>query len=364
MTQYSILIVDDDTTVCFALEALLADVPAVLFFANSGQDALHQAGHLLPDLILLDVMMPGMDGFEVCRRLREDQQLAEVPVVMVTALDDRESRLRGIQAGADDFLSKPVDRLELLTRVQGILRLNRYRKLVDERIHFAQELEVKNTQLRHLSQRLVDVQEAERRFIAQELHDDIGQTLTGLKWMVDIALKQDGAEQAQTLSSAHETIAELSTRIRNLSLDLRPAMLDDFGLFAALEWLFKRYTEQTHIYIKHNFDFVDERRFPRQVETAAFRIIQESLTNVARHARVGEAEINILVDTVLRIEIRDCGQGFDMNRLNETVYQTGGLSGMRERVTWLGGEFEIRSVPGEGTTVSAFFELPMQENHG
>ena len=83
-----------------------------------------------PDLILLDVMMPGMDGFEVCRSLRADPLLAEVPVVMVTALDDRDSRLQGIEAGADDFVSKPFDRVELRARVRTIARLNRYRQLL------------------------------------------------------------------------------------------------------------------------------------------------------------------------------------------------------------------------------------------
>jgi putative two-component system response regulator len=80
---------------------------------------------VIPDLILLDVMMPGMDGFEVCRRLRADSVLGEVPILMITALDDRSSRLQGIQAGADDFITKPIDSVELLARVQGITRLNR-----------------------------------------------------------------------------------------------------------------------------------------------------------------------------------------------------------------------------------------------
>lgn len=363
MRNHAILIADDDLIVCETLDALLSGIQAELVFAHNGMDALEQARRLMPDLILLDVMMPGMNGFDVCRLLRSDTRLAEVPIVMITALDDRESRLRGLQSGADDFLTKPVDRLELLTRVQGILRLNRYRKLLNERTHFANQLEAKNTQLRHLSQRLVEVQEAERRFVAKELHDDIGQTLTGLKWMIGIALKQNGEESLKTLESAHGVVVELSARIRNLSLDLRPAMLDDFGLFAALEWLCDRYTEQTHIRIKHNFKFVDDRRFPREIETAAFRIIQESLTNVARHARVNEVEINILVDMALWVEIRDQGVGFDMTHLNEISYRSSGLSGMRERVTWLGGEFEIHSAPGKGTTISACFSLPQDVAH-
>jgi len=111
------------------LEALLGEQGYDLAFASTGAEALAKAAELTPDLILLDVMMPGMDGFDVCQRLRADSDLAEVPVIMVTALDDRESRLQGIQAGADNFVSKPYDQTELLAHVRTIIQLNRYGQL-------------------------------------------------------------------------------------------------------------------------------------------------------------------------------------------------------------------------------------------
>jgi len=128
----TVLIVDDNPLGREALEDLLYGQGYKLGFAADGFEALRQAAELMPDVILLDVMMPGMDGFEVCRRLRADEKLAEVPVVLVTALDDRDSRLQGIEAGADDFISKPYDRIELRARVRTITRLNRYGKLRDE----------------------------------------------------------------------------------------------------------------------------------------------------------------------------------------------------------------------------------------
>jgi signal transduction histidine kinase len=364
MPVHTILIVDDDLIVRESIGALLDQPDTRLFFAEDGLEALKQARDILPDVILLDVMMPGMDGFEVCRRLRATPLLAEVPIVMVTALDDRESRLHGLEAGADDFLTKPVDYIELRTRVQTIVRLNRYRKLLEERTHFAQTLETKNRQLRELSQHLADVQEAERRFIATELHDDVGQLLTGLKLMIEMATTQAEPDRQETLKNARNTISELSTHVRNLSLDLRPAMLDDFGLFAALEWLFGRYAKQTGITVTHNFSFLDEHRFPKRVETAAFRIIQESLTNTARYAAVKEVEVNIVTNGRLRIKICDLGQGFDPTQAEGTSHQTGGISGMRERVAWVGGEFSILSNPGAGTTVLASFNLEGENTNG
>jgi DNA-binding response OmpR family regulator len=131
-----ILIVDDEPAGRDTLEALLTGRGYELFFAGDGREALVQARRAAPDVILLDVMMPGLDGFEVCRQLRGDPLLAEVPVIMVTALDDRASRLEGIEAGADDFVTKPYDRVELRARVRTITRLNRYRRLLAERSRF------------------------------------------------------------------------------------------------------------------------------------------------------------------------------------------------------------------------------------
>lgn len=131
-----ILIVDDEQAGRETLEALLYGQGYQLTFAQNGPQALAEAARLHPDLILLDVMMPGMDGYEVCRRLRADPALAEVPILMITALDDRDSRLRGIESGADDFISKPVNLTELRVRVRTITRLNRYRRLNQERTRF------------------------------------------------------------------------------------------------------------------------------------------------------------------------------------------------------------------------------------
>ena len=131
-TLSRVLIVDDEPIARDSLEALLFGEGYELYFAASGAEGLKTASAIKPDAVVLDVMMPGMDGFEVCRRLRADPALAPVAIVMVTALDDRRSRLTGLSAGADEFLSKPFDSLELKIRLQTIARLGRYRRLVAE----------------------------------------------------------------------------------------------------------------------------------------------------------------------------------------------------------------------------------------
>lgn len=132
-TQPKILIIDDQLAARNGLKALLDGEAYELFFAENGLDGLSQAAGLQPDVILLDVMMPEMDGLEVCQRLRQTDNLRDIPIILITALDDRDSRLAGLRAGADDFITKPFDSIELLVRLHGIARLNRFRRMVEQR---------------------------------------------------------------------------------------------------------------------------------------------------------------------------------------------------------------------------------------
>jgi putative two-component system response regulator len=129
----TVLIVDDEYSGRETLQSILEGEGYNLVMAENGPQAIAQAKAVLPDVILLDVMMPGMTGFEVCEKIRNDPQVAEIPIIILTALDDRDSLLRGLKAGADDFISKPFDRFELRARLIGITRLNRYQKLLQER---------------------------------------------------------------------------------------------------------------------------------------------------------------------------------------------------------------------------------------
>jgi CheY-like chemotaxis protein len=131
-----ILIVDDLPAATELIQLILNRENYTLKFASNGVEALREAKKFLPDLILLDVMLPDMDGFEICRQLRADPMCAEMPILLVTALDGRDWRLQGFQAGADDFITKPFDHMELRARVRGITRLNRYRQLLAQRMEF------------------------------------------------------------------------------------------------------------------------------------------------------------------------------------------------------------------------------------
>ncbi len=215
-------------------------------------------------------------------------------------------------------------------------------------------ISAQNQRIQEISQKLLEVQERERHLLAAELHDDFGQSLTSLKLMLELTDRATStAKRKETTAEARELVSELMNRVRNLSLDLRPAMLDDFGLFIALRWLFDRFQSSTGISIQCNYDLACKDRFEPKVETAAYRIVQEALTNVARHASVREAQVNLSTGNVLSIEVCDQGAGFNVAEVIRNETDSIGLSGMHERVRLLGGSMEVTSSPGAGTRVLA-----------
>lgn len=211
--------------------------------------------------------------------------------------------------------------------------------------------------LQALSHRLVEVQEAERRHIALELHDEVSQILTGLKFTLETSERVPAEEMRSSLDEAKALVNELLVRVHELSLDLRPAMLDDLGLLPTLLWHFKRYTAQTHVRVTFQHTGLDGRRFAPEVETTAYRIVQEGLTNVARHASVSEVTVRVWADQdLLGLQIEDQGVGFDPEAAL-AIGGSSGLAGMHERSLLLGGQLTVESAPGAGTRLTA--ELPL-----
>jgi PAS domain S-box-containing protein len=220
-----------------------------------------------------------------------------------------------------------------------------------ERLH--RQVREAHRGLQALSLRLLEVQEAERRHIARELHDEIGQQLTGLKLLIDMNAHQPGKPVRSSLSEAQEMLQHLMNVVRELSLSLRPAMLDDLGLLPALLWHLERYTTQTNVEVRFHHSGIEAQRFPTEVETAAFRIVQEALTNVARYAQVATAHVRLWRETThLHLEVSDRGRGFDPYTAL-AANRSSGLAGMSERASLLGGKFQVESAAGRGTRLTA-----------
>ena len=136
-----VLVVDDNQQNRELLQAYLEDVDCDTVPASDGLEALEILAKDPPDLILLDVMMPKMSGFEVCRRIKNDPKTTDIPVIMVTALNEFGDIERGIDSGTDDFLSKPVNKLELLTRVKTMLKLKHLTDKLERTLAYLSEIE-------------------------------------------------------------------------------------------------------------------------------------------------------------------------------------------------------------------------------
>ena len=199
--------------------------------------------------------------------------------------------------------------------------------------------------------RVVEAQEQERRRLALELHDETGQALTSV--LLGLRGVDPGGSPEQ-LEGVRALVVETLKNVRRLAVELRPSALDDFGLVPALERLAEGFAERSGIRVDLEARLGDE-RLPAAVETAFYRIVQESLTNVARHS--GATRVDVLLARApasATLVVEDDGQGFDPERATDSTL---GLVGMRERAGLLHGRFTIESRPGQGTTVA--LEVPL-----
>jgi signal transduction histidine kinase len=345
----TILIVDDEPTARETLVAMLEGENYDLQLAKDGIQALQMLEQFQPDLILLDIMLPGMDGFEVCRRIRSTPPLAEVPIIMLTALDDRDSLLKGIESGADDFLTKPADRRELTARVRTITRLNRYRTLMEQREN-----------IRQMAERVVAAQEEERQRISRELHDDLGQALTThllalRNLQEDLSIPVE--EMFGRLQSLYDQSYEIFVKIRRLARDLRPPVLDALGLKVAMQTYCTEFTRRTHLPVIFEAE-ASLPELPDAYKITLYRTLQEALTNVVRHAQAAQVWVDLSVeDDLVSLTVQDNGIGMDEEKSRSNGI---GLAGLRERITIAGGTLNISSAPKRGTVLSAQF--PLVEN--
>jgi signal transduction histidine kinase len=295
-----------------------------------------------------------LDGFEAAREFEPaafDPGLKNLTSCALFALDDLAGSkgVLAVYSHSREYFSN--ERIEVLQTY-----LNQAGAAFRQADLFQQVLKGRR-RLQDLSRKLVEVQETERRALASELHDEIGQALTALKLNVDVGLRSASPAEAGRLKQAQEMVNELLSRVRELTLELRPPMLDDLGLLPTLVWLFGRVQQQTGLAVDFRHSGL-ERRFPPEIETAAYRIIQEALTNVARHAGVTKARVRCRASREqLDIEVADHGRGFNVDEAL-AAGESSGLSGMRERANLLGGQVMIVSAPGNGAALKA--ELPLE----
>ena len=250
---------------------------------------------------------------------------------------------------------------DTLRRVEAMQPLLNQVAIAMEHARLYEQVHQGHLQLQALSQKLQEVQEEERRHLSRELHDQIGQDLTGLKILLEIAQGTgSGAAKNPHVLQAQELANQLMRRVSGLSLDLRPPVLAELGLLPALQWHFRQYGEQTRVQV----DFTHrglEKRLDENAEMGIYRIVQEALNNVARHAGTDEVEVSVCLDhDMILIQVEDHGKGFDPEAAMKAG-ATSGLVGMRERAASLGGSLRVDSELGKGTRIHADIPLGQHE---
>jgi len=208
---------------------------------------------------------------------------------------------------------------------------------------------------------LIQAQEAERQLIARELHDEIAQVLTSVRLNLQaLQLSAPAGSQPSPVKESLAIVDEALERVRELSLTLRPEMLDDLGLGSALRWYVDRYARRSRIAAELNSDLEDGCRLREELEAACFRIVEEALANVARHARATHVLVRLKrANGSLDLRITDNGIGFDVNEVlkSPTLTAALGLRGMEEHAAAAQGRLKIDSAPMRGTEVQAMFPL-------
>jgi PAS domain S-box-containing protein len=230
---------------------------------------------------------------------------------------------------------------------------------ITERKRAAKELEKANHQLRFLSRRLFEVQEEERRHLARELHDEIGQALTAAKITLQSVTANGGEATSARLQETTAILDRLLGQVRQISLDLRPLMLDDLGLVPALRSLLDQQGRRASVPVRFFAENIPE-NLDAEIRTTCFRIAQEAITNALRHSHATRVEVDVQRENGnLRLLIRDNGLGFDAGSVQA---QTAGLGliGIKERAALIGGRAKIISSPNKGTTVEVFLPLTLR----
>lgn len=307
------------------------------------------------DVLLLDLSLSDSQGMDTLMRMHEAAK--SMPTVVLTGIEDETLGVQLLRAGAQDYLVKGQVTGPFLARS---LRYAVERKQMEDRLADTVD------RVRTLSRRLEMVREQERTRIARDLHDQLGVRLTCLK--LDLARLQSlMRESVFPLEKMAEKIRSMSgevdttiASVQRLGTELRPGILDDLGLVAAIEWQCWDFEQRSGIQCVCTAS-QEEITLDRAPATAAFRICQEALTNVVRHARA--THIRVLVEKVngdLLLEIQDDGEGIPAEKLADT--RSFGLLGMQERASGLGGWVEIAGRPGQGTTVT--LRLPCSETAG
>jgi signal transduction histidine kinase len=393
-----ILLVEDNEhdRIAFERAMKMGGVDYSIKFCERAEEAenLLNRGDNSFDLVVVDYDLPGMSGLDFFNKMRPLKNL--LPFVMLTGAGSEKVAVNSMLAGFYDYvvkdaqmgyltllpvvldrtlkrhdqdlarrqakaeLKKAKDELELKVKertAELAMMIQALENEIEEHRQTEVALRQSQKRLRNLSRKILDAQENERKFVAQEIHDSIGGSLAAIKFALEEKLESMEKNPSPEVISIEKIISQVDETIkesRRISVRLRPSTLDDLGLLATISW-FCREFEKLHraIQVEHRLD-ISEDEIPEMLKVVIYRVMQEAMNNAAKHSDARRIRLHMVkIDNRIEFSVIDNGCGFDPEeKLDKPTGISGlGLSGMRDRTLLSEGKFEITSEKGKGTTV-------------
>jgi two-component system, sensor histidine kinase and response regulator len=339
-----IFVVDDKPDNLRLLSAILTERSYEVRGVTNGSTALMGIQAQTPDLILLDIMMPEMDGYEVCRRLKANPQTQAIPIIFLSAMNEVVDKVKAFNLGGVDYITKPFQVEEVLARIENQLAI---RRLQSQLLRSLEQEKLLNRRIEEMATL------EERNRIARDIHDSLGHALVALNIQMEtaIALWNANPDQAyEFLVEAKQQGSEALQAVRQSVAAIRSDPFQGKTLVQAIDRLLQDFYQTTQILPESQIEL--SQSLPQQLQQVIYRIVQEGLTNICKYAEASRVKLQITaINGGLLLILADNGRGFQCEE-RTTGY---GLQGMRERVTALGGNLEIQSQIGAGCRIRVFF---------
>ncbi|MEA2418289.1 MAG: hypothetical protein QOE60_495 [Thermoleophilaceae bacterium] len=363
----SVLVLDDHAADRELLTTLLGHAGYSVREASTGAEALSLARAEPPDLVIADIVMPAMNGYEFVRQLRSHPDTAAIPVAFCTANYEKEEvRKMAASCGVSHFIEKPSDPEVIVGTVGEVLGSPRtlpgplvrdefdreqLRLLNDKLVQKVDELESAHTERRKLVGQLINAHEEERKRIVEDLHDDPVQAVVALRMRLEtLAARTSHPELARELDGLRADAAAAAERLRRLLFEIQPVELDRRGVAAALRVCLEQANADTGL--AYELDDRTTRPPTQAVRTLLYRVGREALANVRKHAHASRVDVQLDDDDAgFSLKVRDDGKGFDAEQGLRVRPGHLGLPAMREQVEITGGRLQLESHPGTGTSL-------------
>jgi signal transduction histidine kinase len=335
--------------------------------AFNGVDGIAQARSLRPDLIVSDIMMPRMSGDEMIEQLRQDPDLRDVPIVVLTAKADDQQRVELLEGSVQDHLTKPFQPEELLARVSGLIarrketidKLREMNASLERRVaERTEQVEEQAQQLRLLASDLSTTEQRERRRLAQGLHDHLQQLLVAAKLGLEHVALTASPEAHEHIGRVKDALEHSIQASRTITLELYPPVLYDRGLAAALAWAAAQAKRQHGLEVNISADPAANPA-DQDLQAFLFTSVKELLLNVVKHGQTNKVDVKMeLADGMAAITVSDHGVGCDSDVLLTRRGSDGfGLFNIRERLSLLGGRMTVVSAPDKGCSIRIDYPL-------